>query len=332
MSISAKELAAKLNMSAATVSMVLNNKPGISEETKKLVLAAASEYGLKLKKNDTPGIIQFILYKQNGTIVKDTPFFSQVIEGVSKACKENNYNLQITYFYANDSQENQIKTIKQVNSQGIIILGTEMTKDSFAPFSQLGKPIVILDTYFGDLDYDFVLINNVEAAFQATNYLASLGAKKIGYLCSNYRIGNFIERKDGFKKALAFNKLEYDNNLTIKLTPSIEGAYRDMLEYIKKNQHFADAYFADNDLIAAGVIKALKEKGYKLPEEIKIIGFDDMPICELIEPTLSTMSIQKEFLGTYGLNILIDRINNKNYPKIKTEIAAKKIIRNSTGS
>ena len=102
MSISAKELAQKLNISAATVSMVLNRKPGISEKTRNLVLDAAREYGYDFsKKWDTAeekGSILYVIYKKHGTVVADTPFFSQLTEGIEQACKGKGFELQITYF------------------------------------------------------------------------------------------------------------------------------------------------------------------------------------------------------------------------------------------
>ena len=120
MSISAKELAQKLNISAATVSMVLNRKPGISEKTRNLVLDAAREYGYDFsKKWDTAeekGSILYVIYKKHGTVVADTPFFSQLTEGIEQACKGKGFELQITYFYENKDFYRKVMKVEDQNS------------------------------------------------------------------------------------------------------------------------------------------------------------------------------------------------------------------------
>ena len=274
MSISAKELAQKLNISAATVSMVLNRKPGISEKTRNLVLDAAREYGYDFsKKWDTAeekGSILYVIYKKHGTVVADTPFFSQLTEGIEQACKGKGFELQITYFYENKDIGAQIQELSEKNCQGILLLGTEMDVEYFQPFTRLKVPMVVLDTYFEELDCDSVLINNVQGAYLATNYLIDKGLGEIGYLRSSYPIGNFEERADGYYKALRHHDLPTSHPYVHRLTPSMEGAYTDMSEILREKPPVAPAYFADNDLIAAGAMRAFKEFGYKIPEDISM--------------------------------------------------------------
>lgn len=325
MSISAKEIAEKLGLSAATVSMVLNNKGGISEKTRVRVLEAAKECGYDFsRKSDTGssnGILQFIIYKEHGTIVTDTPFFSQIAEGVDIGCKQAGYELQVNYFYGMQSVSGQIQAIAEKKCQGILLLGTEMKPENFRPFLELKVPIVVLDTYFEELSCDAVLINNVQGAYLATNYLISHGMKRVGYLHSSYPIGNFTERTDGYYKALRHNGITTDHPFVHNLTPSMEGAYADMLKILGQNPPVADAYFADNDLIAAGAIRAFKECGYRIPEDVSIIGFDDMPICEFLEPKLTTMTVPKRKLAELAVERLVDKIKNPKSAVTKIEVS-----------
>src|SRR5699024_126052 len=99
----------------------------------------------------------------------DTPFFSQVTEGIDAGCKESGYELQIFYFYETEDPEAQLSALREKNCQGILLLGTEMTTDFFPQFMKLNLPIVVLDTYFEELNCDSVLINNVQGAYLATN-------------------------------------------------------------------------------------------------------------------------------------------------------------------
>lgn len=333
MSISAKELAEKLNISAATVSMVLNRKPGISEKTRNMVIDAAKEYGYDLTKkwdpSDEKGSIQYVIYKKHGTVVGDTPFFSQVTEGIEQACKAQGYELQITYFYENQDIDAQIQTLSEKNCQGILLLGTEMDVDCFPPFSKIKVPMVILDTYFEELECDSVLINNVQGAYRATNYLIEKGMDTVGYLRSSYPIGNFAERAEGYYKALRHHHLPTSHPYVHHLTPSMEGAYHDMIKILKDNKTFAQAYFADNDLIAAGAMRALKEQGVRIPEEVSIIGFDDMPICDILEPPLTTMDVPKKRLGELAMKQLDQKIHQETKGTVKIELSVKLHERNS---
>lgn len=333
MSISAKELAEILNLSPATVSMVLNNKPGISEKTRKIVLDTAADYGYQSSKKQLQKsinrTIQFVIYKKYGTVVTDTPFFSQVTEGINYQCSGNGYHLQITYFYDNQDKNEQIEELKKSNCDGILLLGTEMTVNDLNLFQSLKVPYVILDSYFDDINCDSVLINNVQGAYLATEYLIAKGHREIGYLRSNTRISNFAEREDGYYKSLRHNNIPTSHPYLVNITPTTEQAYTDLIEYLNGSPAFPTAYFADNDIIAAAAIRAFKEFNIKVPEQISIIGFDDMPICQFTDPTLTTMYVPKQRLGALAVDRLLNRIDETNTDNIKIELAVSLIERNS---
>lgn len=325
MSISAKEIAQELNLSAATVSMVLNKKDGISEKTRALVLETAKKRGYDFSKKGESetgkGTIQFVVYKKHGMIVADTPFFSQITEGVDIGCKQAGYELQMTYFYGTQDSAKQIQAICDKKCQGILLLGTEMDAMSFRPFSALTIPLVVLDTYFEELNCDSVLINNVQGAYLATNYLVDRGMKTVGYLHSSYAIGNFAERADGYYKALRSHKMQTDHPYVHKLTPSVEGACDNMLKILQDGFPVAQGYFADNDLIAAGAMQAFKRCGYRIPQDVSIVGFDDMPICEYLEPKLTTMAVPKQALAELAVESLVGKIRNPKRIVTKTEVS-----------
>lgn len=316
MSITAKELAKKLNISEAAVSMALNNKRGVSTKTRIKVMECAKENGydfsnIKEKEafnNEPNGSIIFMIYKRNGIVVDDTPFFSKLSEGISQCCKENNYTLTITYMYQEDNLEKQIEDNINLHYKGAILLGTEMNNNDFAPFNKLKIPLVVLDTFFENINNNYVLIDNVQGANLATNHLIRTCKSQPGYLKSKYPISNFAERTEGFYKAIRKNGMPTSKSIVHALSPSADGAYADMLEYIKQKEDIAKCYFADNDLIAAGAIKAFKEAGYSIPEDISILGFDDMPHCTYIEPQLTTIRVPKIYFGTVATKRLLELI------------------------
>lgn len=325
MSITAKELAKILNISAATVSMVLNQKPGISEKTRSLVLESAQKYGYDISKiaatRQNNGVLHLIIYKKHGTIVSDTPFFSELIEGMENRCKTAHYEFQVSYFYEGHDLKSHISALLSSEKKGILLLGTELDKDYFQPFSSLSVPLVVVDTYFEELNCDSVLINNVQGAYRAVSYLIEKGFSSVGYLHSSYSIGNFEERADGYYKALRHYHIPTNHPYVHSLRPNIEGAYHDMMHYLKNGAPVAEAYFADNDWIAVGAMRALKESGYLIPEQISIIGFDDLPICTITEPPLTTMEVPKKLLGKLAVEQLLKKINHSTDEIIKVELS-----------
>ena len=114
-----------------------------------------------------------------------------------------------------------------------------------------------------------------------------------------------------------------------RLTPSIEGAYADMLEMLENGEDIAAGYFADNDMIAIGAMKALQAKGLKVPEDVSIIGFDNLPTASLVEPQLTTVNVPKHYMGEMATKRLEDIMLSRKFSPVKTEISTKLIIRQS---
>lgn len=336
MNISAKELAKLINVSPATVSMVFNEKPGISEATRKLVLEAAQKYGYIAKSvsvsEQTPKVIQLINYKKHGKIAADTPFFAQMTEGITQECVRQNCALHISYFYENLSEQPQLNALKNVSCIGILLLATEMMPEDFQKFKDFKIPVIVLDCYYDELEYDCVLINNIQGAFNATNYLGEHGFRKIGYLRSSIPISNFAERADGYFKALRAHGIDTSHPYVHLLSPTSEEGYRDMANLLAQKPDLADAYFADNDIIAAAAMKAFREYGYRIPEDISIIGFDDMPLCDMMVPPLSTMHVRKQELGATAVRRLIDRVIDDKRENLKMCLATTLIERESVKS
>ena len=264
MSITAKELAQRLHLSAATVSMVLNRRPGISDETRDLVLSEAKRCGYDFSKIKTPppGTVYLVVYKKHGEVVGDTPFFFQVIEGIETTCRDTGYRLQLFYFNEVAPAAEQIELINNSGCSGVILLGTEMFLEDYRPFQSLHVPLVVLDSYYDELPFTTVLINNARGAFLATNYLVSEGHRNIGYLQSARAISNFEERADGFFRALRQNEIKKNMSYVFRVTPVQGVAYREFSRILDTHPALPTGFFADNDIIALDCIRALKELSY----------------------------------------------------------------------
>ncbi|MDD4850670.1 MAG: LacI family DNA-binding transcriptional regulator [Gemmiger sp.] len=312
MKITAKDIARRVGVSPATVSMVFRQRPGISEEVRTQVLAAAQELGFVYTGTGgarQPRILQFIIYKRHGKVVADTPFFEQLTKGVSDSVHALGYQLSITYFYGAENVDEQLRTIKSSRCVGIILLATEMHTHDMDIFDSLGVPIVLLDNWFPSKRYDAVVIDNQRGALRATQYLIQCGHTRLGYLSSKVDIRNFVERREGYLSAIRALK-DPTNDSTqriIRVGTSIDTAQQDMAAYLATDPVLPTAFFADNDNIAIGCLRALLRAGCRIPEEVSIIGFDDMPICEVAEPQLTTMAVPKGRMGALAVERL-DRL------------------------
>ena len=326
MSITAKEIAKMLGLSEPSISRALNNKPGISTDTRKKILEVAREYGYDFTKvrgyeNVEPkGTVCLVIHKKSGAVVTDTPFFSSLTEGISNGCKKNAYELNIHYLYEGENFKEQVNHLKASGYNGIILLATEMNKHSLSYFSDFPLPLLILDAYFDIPSYNFVLINNIQGAFLATDYLIKECRVQPGYLRSSYPISNFEERADGFYKAIRKHGMSTSKSPVHILPPSQEGAYEDMKAFINSGESLSSCYFADNDHIAVGAMQAFIETGYKIPEDISIIGFDNLPICKHITPRLTTIDVPKRFMGEIAAQRIIEIIEDNHSLPIKIEI------------
>lgn len=325
-----KDIAKAANVSPATVSNSLNNRKGVSDEIKQIVLKAAKELGYTKETATDRNAIRFVIFKRHGYVVTDTPFFSSLIEGIEKECRLQGYELLVSHISILDSDYLEaISSISSDHSVGLLLLATEMLQEDLELFGSYRYPLVLLDSCFRNSFFDSVLINNEDAAFRATNYLIENGHTNIGYLSSSIYINNFYYRSQGYYDALKENGLIAREEHCISLEPTMEGAYRDMTAYLNENKNIPTAFFADNDTIAFGAMRAMKEKGIKIPNDVSIIGFDDLPFCEITSPRLTTVKVFKQEMGSIAVKKLMKKMDENDDLIQKIQINTELIIRDS---
>ena len=331
--ITAKKLAAMLHLSESAVSLALNDKSGVSRETRKRVLEAARDNGYDftrkaLGRDQRKGTICFAVYRKSGAVVGDTPFFSELTDGISIRCRRDGYECVISYLYEDEDLQGQIYDMRVAKYAGVIVLATEMEEQTLSLFDVVESPLVFLDAYFERPEYNFILINNTQGAYQATRYLIRKCRTQPGYLRSSYWISNFDARADGFYKAIREAGMSTSHSLVLRLPPSQEGAYADMKELLKTEKP-AKCYFADNDLIAIGAIQALKEAGYRIPEDVSIVGFDDISSAQYVSPPLTTVEVPKAYLGEAAVGRVVQMIEGHSLQPLKVEVFTRLIRRKS---
>ncbi|NMD37827.1 MAG: LacI family transcriptional regulator, partial [Christensenellaceae bacterium] len=173
----AKDLARLLNVSPATISLVVNNKPGISYEKRNEILNTIYKLNLEhlLKNTDSKQNIGFVIFKRKNKIIEESPFFNHFLEEINDTLVENDYNLKIIYLNTSTSTDTQTETLINSDCVGFVVFAVEMIYSDIKVFQKTDIPFVMLDNYFKDVDVDTVAINNHCGINTAVNYLYEMG-------------------------------------------------------------------------------------------------------------------------------------------------------------
>jgi len=327
-----RDIAEKLGVSSATVSMALNHRPGVNPQTRQRIIeyAKAADYGRsRLDKIAKPkGVLSFLVYKRHGRIVTDSQFFSELIEAVEHSARLRNYRLNLSYCSADEARE-MLRNLQIAKVDGLLLLASEMEEDDFEPFRSVPFPVTVIDCDLLDCDADKVLINNHEGIWKATKYLYGRGHRQIGYLHSAVSIRNFEQRAASYREARLRLNLIAPEEWTILLGPSADDAYSEMSARLEQGFKLPPALVADNDVIAFGAMRAMKKFGLRIPQDISIIGFDDVPICMFSEPALTSMRVPVQALGSTAVQKLITRIQGHDAPKLLTAFGVELVERDT---
>jgi len=324
-----REIAALANVSPTTVSLVLNNKGGVSQETRDRILAIVKAHNYPHKKKTAPSAhsIYVIKYRDGKYCGESEHSFTT---SVGYAIEDECIRRGIEYVNINCSFNNWYSSIKKVTEcplDGIILIGSELTASQQKAVNQINCPCVVFYHRTSFPNMDSVSFDNIELVSIAIEHLYAMGHRDIGYLHSNNKGRNFMHRNDGVLVAL--NRLNIPQSEPILLTPTFIDAYSDMKNYLQNNQFSHTAFFADNDTIALGAMKALTEKGYRIPEDVSIVGIDNSAYGAVSSPSLSTVDISRSSIGILAVDTLMKRIEHPEWPHSHTNIPGQLVCRDS---
>ncbi len=331
MKVTSKDVAKAAGVSQATASMVFRGKSGVSEATRQRVLDKAVELGYIVPQMPMK-VIQLVVFKRHGKMFNDNPFMEILIQGVMDQAMKMGYHPSVFYFYRDKNHMEQLGNMLTMKSAGIILLATEMDERDIHIFRNISIPTILLDNSISRIGRDSVVINNFSGVREATCFLIRNGFKRLGYLQGKTGIRNFQERYRGYVAAcqrLDAQDAQDSIKRVVSTDVSAEGAMRSMQEYLNTDPVLPEAFVADNDYIAAGCMRALIQAGYRIPEHISIIGFDDSPICQTIFPPLTTMEVKKERMGALAVMRLNERINTPDIETISASVMPQLVVRQS---
>ncbi|MGX6979373.1 LacI family DNA-binding transcriptional regulator [Vagococcus elongatus] len=320
-----EDIAHLANVSKSAASLALNGKPGVSEKTRARVLKIAKENNYvplrkHMKIDETKLKIRFVACTNENVITDDydqLPFFKELLSYITTEVG-NNHHILTSNNLSKNNLFNELVSLENANpSDGILLLGTNLTSTHIAPVNKYFKNLVVLDTQCSNLDCNTVTMNSYQGGLYATKFLLDMGHENIGYIKGLPRINNFYDRRRGFKDALKFNHLS-PNKLPKFYLPAMD------IKVISKNREqfslFVEgltAIFCENDYIAISAIKTLKNLGYRIPEDISVIGFDDIFECRVMSPELSTIHVPIKEIAKEAISMIE---NNTSGLKSKKQI------------
>lgn len=330
MKVNIKKISEVTGFSPATVSNALNYKKGVNAETSAKIIKAARDLGYFDENRITR--VKFVMYRRNGAVVDDTPFFPLMVTGVEQECRACGMEMMMYNLDRRDANyKEQVKWLQQDNTSAVILLGTELMDEpeDLELIRGMSGPLVVIDYWKEDMYFDAVLINNADSARMATEYLMGKGHREIGYLQGSLRIKPFRSRASGYYNTLRKAGLSLRKEYVVTLSPDMDGAYNDMKKFLQANPKLPTAYFADNDMIALGAMKALQEFGIQIPEDVSMVGFDDLSFSSIFTPQLTTLRVPKQEMGRMAVRRLRDMIQDGDGTKLKIQACTQFIERDS---
>lgn len=332
MRIKAKEIAAKLGVSPATVSLALNGRPGVSEETKEKILAYVQQKEKELWLQARPsfkGRIMLLRYIKNGTILENAERLqtanteqgtenSPLRRKMAAFAAQEGYEMIYRKFRENaQSMNHLLEECRNLQIKGIYILAAEMQRADIYPFQQLKIPLVTGDNLFYEEGIDSYLIDNREGIARGVSYLIDKGHSHIVYLAETIDIFNFRERREAFLSEMARRGLGDANNRLWHLGSQIDEIYASMKQRLNAGLHGTTAFVLESSVVSMGVYKALKERQLRIPRDISLLGFDSLPPNKLLGMELTFIKGTHTKRHLSGVQHLIRHIEDENEEILK---------------
>lgn len=332
-----RDIAKAAGVSAATVSLVLNGKGEISGATRAKVLDVVADlnYVPRPARVRTPDgandTLRFLKIAKHGhTVNRDhSHFISDYIDGMSQEATRRGYSLEVVS-HERETIQGIVQSLAGTGVKGVVALGTELSEADIRLLLTTGIPTVFIDTFHELIDANFVNMNNEDAVYKVLSRFKSQGFQDIGFVASPVETTNFGLRRQAFTKNMLRLDLPIREENTLWVESTFDGAYEATAQHLASGGKLAECYFCTNDVIAYGFIKALREHNIRIPADVSIIGFDNLPMSVTMDPPLTTIDVSKRKIGYLAITILDDLINaSELQPPVKILVGADLVVRSS---
>lgn len=293
-------------VSRATVSRVINQYPHITAEVRQQVEAVIQETGYQPNRiarslaSKRTGVVGLVIPHVAGTILTN-PYFLYLINSITSATNRNDLTLALFLFHSTDEEDRIAKTIFKTDFVDGVIITADRRENSFVKqLVEHGIPLTFIGKPEPDVDVPYVNVDNEHGAYLATEHLIQRGRHRVGIIPALYNTAG-EDRYTGYQHALQAYGMPFDEHLVSEGDFSQESGYSAMKTLLKQSP---DAVFVSSDIMAIGAQRAIREAGLRIPEDIAMVGFDDLPQAALAEPPLTTIRQPISQLGPTALAML----------------------------
>lgn len=314
MNVSIKDVALKAGVSIASVSRVLSSKPGVGAETAERIRKAIEELDYRpnlgargLAKRNTGNIAVVV---PRGSFILNNPFFSTVLEGIAKGIDQTDYNMLMSF---TSSQQKRLLETQSVD--GVILFSPRNEELSLEWLKSVGLPMVVVGSYLEDSPFPCVRPDDEDGIRQAVAALHQLGHRNIGIVNGPMSSMHSVRCLNGYKSKLLELGLDYSSENVFEIDEfDALKATNEVAEFLKDHRKITGVV-CSSDYLAIGVIKAAAMIGLSVPEDLSVVGADDVPISNFITPALSTVHVDLLGIGKRTTSMLMDMIKGKQIRK-----------------
>ena len=332
-----EDIARKAGVSRATVSRVINNERYVSEQTRDRVMTVIREEhfepnpAARALVRQRSEIIGVVIPDNFKVFFTDNSYFPMLLQGIGEAIHQREYAMLLWLGQPEVDREIFVRRIlSNRQADGLVIASLSVEHPLFAQLNNLRIPFVLIDRPLRFEDrVSYVTIDNVRAAEVAVLHLASVGRKRIAHITGHLTISDGQDRLQGYKSGLKKAGLQIDNDLIVEGQFHTEHGYAGMKKLLPFKP---DAVFAAGDTSAIGAMQAIREAGLRIPEDIAVMGVDDIDVAERADPPLTTIRQPVEQKGAYAARLLMDIIDGRLEGPQHVLLPTQLVIRQSCGA
>ena len=319
-----RDVAQIANVSVATVSRVLNGSSKVSDKAREAVLKAQKELDFVLNAN-----ARALAHQDSetiGIVVSDLsdPYFGLMVKYCENAARQSGNSLIVTQGFHDEQREIMaIDNLISRNCRGMIVHALRIDDEKLSHYMQKVPTMILINRTLKGFEERCLNIDNVSGYYLVGQELIKKGHKKIAFVGSSHTIADAAERLEGLKKALLENDIKMDESLIVLREPYLEGGFDAASELIEKMQqgHKFTAVACYNDYLAAGTMARLTEAGYKIPEDISVVGFDDLYLARCTNPPLTTVHHPVDQIACLAIEMSIALFKQKHIKKNHFDIS-----------
>ncbi len=337
MRITAKNVADALGLSTATVSLAKNHRPGVKQETRKRVLEfiAEAEKSQATLASDACKTVNYVVFIRDKNTWNADLFslFAIASTEINRTTSQMGYEMRLISIQNGvDSVDEVCQSLAKNPREGVLVSASYMDPENCEKFMRLSSPFLLYDADFSDGKHDTVLIGNASGTERALKFLYDRGHRNIAYFQNSFDIYNFVERRRAFRHFMFERQLSNSEDAMFATGSTVEEVYNGVMRYLAQREPLPSAIFCENYVVSIGTIKALHDSKLRIPQDVSVVGFDELPDCMLLDFKLTCVKVMHEQKARIAAQRLIQRMEGMTNEVVRVYVETELIEGNSVST